>query len=170
MYVIFPVALCCVLGVGDAMQISSSEYFYVTSSTHNLFYLDEEPSSMLPAEIVFVSGGEHHANAGGDILAILVPPREASASSSSSSECDEFGNPIAADGVDGDHGGGSSSEVPYINIILVSGIDGTRLNSTDPAEMAAAASKMSIDALDLTIPKAAHKEEEDCILADEGYY
>ena len=132
--------------------------------------IDEEPSSMLPAEIAFVSGGEHHANAGGDILAILVPPREASASSSSSSECDEFGNPIAADGDDGDHnGGGRSSEVPYINIILVSGIDGTRLNSTDPAEMAAAASKMSIDALDLTIPKAAHtEEEEDCIIADEG--
>ena len=122
---------------------------------------------MPPAEIAFVSGGEHHANAGGDILAILVPPREASASSSSS-ECDEFGNPVAADGVDGDHGSGRSSEVPYINIILVSGIDGTRLNSTDPAEMAAAASKMSIDALDLTIPKAAHKKEEDCIIADEG--
>ena len=76
---------------------------------------------------------------GGDILAILVPPREAlRMASSSSSECDEFGNPIATNGVDG----GRSSEVPYINIILVSGIDGTRLNSTDPAEMAAAASNI----------------------------
>lgn len=125
---------------------------------------------MLPAEIAFVSGGENYTNAGGDILAILVPPRE-EVSSASGSECDEFGNPI------GPTGGSSSStsEVPYINIILVSGIDGSRLNSSDPAEMAAAAGKMSIDALELTIPppvlsSSAVSNDEDeicCIMADE---
>ena len=128
---------------------------------------DEETSSMLPAEIAFVSGAEHHSNVQGDILAILVPSREASASESSS-ECDEFGNPIATSA--GRANG--SDEVPYINIILVSGIDGTRLNGSDPAEMAAAAGKMSIDALDLTIPAEAptpnnENDDENCIIAEE---
>lgn len=120
---------------------------------------------MVPAEISFVSGSERFPNAQGDILAILVPPRQASALSES--ECDEFGNPIAPTSCSA-----NGCEVPYINIILVSGIDGTRLNSSDPAEMAAAAGKMSIDALELTIPSApsssAHNDDdENCIIAEE---
>jgi hypothetical protein len=132
---------------------------------------DDEVSSMLPAEIAFVSGGEQYANySGGDILVILVPTRENSASEV---ECDEFGNPIATTtgGSNDSDSGGNASEVPYINIILVSGIDGARLNSSDPAEMATAAGKMSIDALELTIPPApssVSNEDDNHILVDEG--
>jgi len=118
--------------------VSSAPHPCATSPSvpSRLFLPADDEASSLPAEVAFAAGADRNGSVVGDVLVILVPPGDPAA--------DEPGAPPPP--------GTAGGAPPQVSAILVSGIDGARLNGSDPEEVARAKGDLSIDALTLSLP------------------